>query len=71
MFHYHLYVCMGAEQVSCTLMKVEDSSVEFVLFFHLYVGSGNQTLVSRLMQQAPLLTELSQRPLSAILQIRK
>lgn len=40
-------------------MKVRDSSVELVLFFHLYVGSGGHTWVSRLTQQAPLHTESS------------
>ena len=42
--------------------KLEDVSVESVLTFQFYVGSGDQTQVTRLAQQTPLPAEMSCLP---------
>jgi hypothetical protein len=64
---YLLFMWGGGSTHTCTLATMhkcrsEDSFVDLALSFLLYVGSGNQTQVSRFLWEALLPAELSHQP---------
>lgn len=57
LIHYCYCVCASMRNTETCVAHVwtsEDNSIELVVSFHLYMGPGDQTQVSKLVQQMPL-----------------